>query len=158
MCAVIGLGESTALAKKWEIRQAKMLKVGEIQVIMPISIIKEGKKRLIQKEFIEYKKIVGDKINFTVAIDGENLTNDEFNMAVECAIVAKAKKIYLKNTQKLSQTKLLFAVKSCADKSMVQVDFALTSSEEIKRHNERGIDLFVVQNATELAENIKNEE
>ncbi len=158
VCAVIGLGESTALAKKWEIRQAKALKVSEIQVIMPLSIIKEGKKRLIEKEFAEYKKIVGEKIAFTVAIDANNLTNDEFNMAINCALQAKPKKIYLKNAIKLPKSKLLFAVKACAEKCKVQVDFIISKSEEIKRHAERGIDIFVVEKAIALAESIKHEE
>ena len=158
VCAVIGLGESTALAKKWEIRQAKALKVSEIQVIMPLSIIKEGKKRLIEKEFLEYRKMIGEKIAFTVAIDANHLTNEEFSMALACALQAKPKKIFIKNAIKLSKSKLLFTVKSCAEKCKVQVDFIISKSEEIKRHAERGIDVFVVEKAIALAESRKHEE
>ncbi len=157
LCAVIGLGESTTLAKKWEIRQAKWQKVKEIEVQISLSSIKEGKKRALVKELSSLKKTAGKKISFKFSIDSTNLSNEEFNLALDSALGAKAQRIVLKNYTKINSAYILTAIKKCSGKCLLELHGEILSSKPITHYSEVGFDYFATSTAVALAESIKLE-
>lgn len=151
----IGLGESTLSARCCEIRQAKWLKVKEIEVIVPLSLIKEGKKRLLVKELTKCKRVAGKKAIFKASIDGALLTPEEFNFVVECAILAKVKRIVLLNFDKISSAYLLNLAKRCIGKCEIELDSDVTNLEKFREFTDRGVDYFLLKNAVAVAESVK---
>ena len=144
--AVIGSSESTLLAKLVEIKQAKWQGVKEIELLIPLSLIKEGKKKAIIKQLSKCRKCAGKKIDFKVAIDGMVLTSDEYALAIECAIKSKAKRIVLKNCDMLGSIHLLTLAKSCARKCEIEVQGCLKTVNSFTEYTERGVDYFALNN------------
>ena len=155
--AVVGLGESTYLAKKWEIRQARWAGAKEIEYNVPLSAVKEGKKRILIKELCGLKRVAGAKVKFKIALDALAFDSTEFNFALSCAISAKPKAIVVKNYSAESFKYLLDVVKGCLGKYEIELSSRLNSSAEITSLMEIGVDRFNVENALELAELIKQE-
>lgn len=155
--AVIGLGESTYLARKWEVRQAKWAKVKEIEYIVPLTAVKENKKRPLIKELNGLKKVAGNKIKFKIAIDASAFNSLEFTFALECAVATKPKCIVIKNFKDEKSKYLLNVAKNCIGKCEIEIQTKLSSSKEITSFSEIGVDYFSVENALGLAELIKCE-
>ncbi len=155
--AVIGLGESTYLARKWEVRQAKWAKVKEIEYILPLTAVKENKKRPLIKELNGLKKVAGNKIKFKIAIDASAFNSLEFTFALECAVATKPRCIVIKNFKDEKSKYLLNVAKNCIGKCEIEIQTKLSSSKEITSFSEIGVDYFSVENALGLAELIKCE-
>ena len=155
--AVIGVGESTYLARKCEVRQAKWAGVKEIEYIVPVSVVKEGKKRALIKELTGLKKTSGSKVKFKIALDPSVLNATEFTFALNCAIAVKPSGIVIKNFNSENSKRLLEVAKNCIGKYEIEVSSQLKSSSEINSLTEVGVDYFSVENALELAGAIKQE-
>lgn len=156
ICAVIGLGESTLGAKLYEIKEAKKLKVNEIELLIPLSVIKENKKKALVKELVKCRKQAG-KINFKIAIDCKTLTVNEFNFALSCAVESKPYAVCLKNYSSASEGNLLTAIKQTLNKCELQIDGAVSGLKDITLYEERGVDFFLIQNAVAVISAVKNE-
>lgn len=155
---VIGQGESTLRAKIVEIWQAKLLKVKFIDLSLSLSLIKEGKKKQILKEINKCKKACGKKIYFTLVIDYQHLTVDEFNTFVDCALQAKVNCIYLKSQNQINPLYLLNVAKKCVNKCAVKINVgANTHKNEVKDFYDKGVDKLFVSNAIAFAESIKKQ-
>ena len=155
--AVIGMGESTYRARKCEVRQARWAKAKEIEYIVPISAVKENKKRALIKELNGLKKSAGSKIKFKIALDASTFNSIEFAFALECAVATKPKCIVVKNFNEEKSRYLLNVAKNCIGKCEIEVQTKLASSKEITKLSEIGVDYFSVENASGLAEIIKCE-
>ena len=155
--AVIGIGESTYLARKWEVRQAKWAKVKEIEYIIPLTAVKENKKRPLIKELNGLRKIAGSKVKFKIALDASAFNSIEFAFALECAVATKPKCIVIKNFNGEKSRYLLNVAKNCIGKCEIEVQTKLASSKEITELSEIGVDYFSIENASGLAEIIKCE-
>ncbi len=155
--AVIGIGESTYLARKWEVRQAKWAKVKEIEYIIPLTAVKENKKRPLIKELNGLRKIAGSKVKFKIALDASTFNSMEFTFALECAVATKPKCIVIKNFNGEKSRYLLNVAKNCIGKCEIEIQTNLASSKEITELSEIGVDYFSVENASGLAEIIKCE-
>lgn len=156
ICAVIGLGESTLGAKLYEIKEAKKLKVSEIELLIPLSVIKENKKKALVKELVKCRKQAG-KINFKIAIDCKSLTVSEFNFALGCAVESKPYAVCLKNYSSATEGNLLTAIKQTLNKCELQIDGAISGLKDITLYEERGVDFFLLQNAVAIISAVKNE-
>ena len=155
--AVLGFGESTLLARVWEIRQAKWAGVKEVEVIIPLSLIKEGKKRTLIKEIAKYKRVASSKAKLKIGIMAEKLNFQEFNFAVECALSAKVKAIVVHNSNNIAPNYLLSLAKQCVGKCEIEVDVVPSSANEFTEYKEKGIDFFLIKDAISLAERIKHQ-
>ena len=155
--AVIGFGESTLLARVWEIRQAKWAGAKEIEVIIPLSLIKEGKKRTLIKEITKYKKAVANKAKFKVGIIADKLSLQEFNFVVDCMLIAKVKRVVVHNSNNLAPNYLLSLAKQCIGKCEIEIDAEPSTVNQFAEYSEKGIDLFLINSAISVAETIKHQ-
>ena len=81
----------------------------------------------------------------------------EFNLVVDCMLIAKAKRVVVHNSNNLAPNYLLSLAKQCIGKCEIEVDVVPSNASEFTKYSEKGIDVFLISNAISVAETIKHQ-
>ncbi|MBQ7407935.1 MAG: hypothetical protein IJW13_01495 [Clostridia bacterium] len=160
VCSVIGYntGEVSALAKRWEIRQAKWAKAKSVMIFTPLSCVCENKRRLLTRELKRLKKTCGKALKLWLAVDTATFSLEQFELFLRCAVEAKADAVCLYNDNGKGSNYAVKAAKMCAEKCEVYTYAKVNYSSQMTEYFNVGVSGFCVNNAVALAEQIKHED
>ena len=159
LCVVIGfpLGASTTEVKVFEAKHLIDLGVDEIDMVLNIGFLKDGKYDEVLREINAIKQVAGDKV-LKVIIETCLLTKEEIIKASE--IVAKSNADYIKTSTGFStagatfeNVKLMLDV--AKDKALVKAAGGVKTFDDLKKYIDMGVKRIGTSSGVKLLQNEK---
>ena len=159
VCVSIGYpyGEMGMKAKISDMREARSLGVKGFEINLSNSLIRDGKKKQISKALAKYRSIAGDKRELKIALDASHLTANELQFAIKLISEKKVDVLLIRNSESVSATQKLSAVKLTAGKCHLQYTDLVKNLAEVNRLFDCGAERILVKNAKQISQTLKFE-
>lgn len=158
-CAVIAYpsGEMTEKSKLCEIKEATSNGASEIDVFFRISALKDEKRKQIVRSLVKYGKAIGKKRVYKLSFDCGMASEEEARFIVSAAAQAKVDYLVIRNCAKHDVRTQLFYAGLCAGRCKLEFSDNASDLSSITRLSDIGTGRFLLTDAFEIADCIKQE-
>lgn len=158
-CAVIAYpsGEMTEKSKLCEIKEATSNGASEIDVFFRISALKDEKRKQIVRSLVKYGKTIGKKRVYKLSFDCGMASEEEARFIVSAAAQAKVDYLVIRNCAKNDVRTQLFYAGLCAGRCKLEFSDNASDLSSITRLSDIGTGRFLLTDAFEIADRIKQE-
>lgn len=158
-CAVIAYpsGEMTEKSKLCEIKEATSNGASEIDVFFRISALKDEKRKQIVRSLVKYGKAIGKKRVYKLSFDCGMASEEEARFIVSAAAQAKVDYLVIRNCAKNDVRTQLFYAGLCAGRCKLEFSDNASDLSSITRLSDIGTGRFLLTDAFEIADRIKQE-
>ncbi len=158
-CAVIAYpsGEMTEKSKLCEIKEATSNGASEIDVFFRISALKDEKRKQIVRSLVKYGKAIGKKRVYKLSFDCGMASEEESRFIVSAAEQAKVDYLVIRNCAQNDVRTQLFYAGLCAGRCKLEFSDNASDLSSITRLSDVGTGRFLLTDAFEIADRIKQE-
>lgn len=158
-CAVIAYpsGEMTEKSKLCEIKEATLNGAREIDVFFRISALKDEKRKQIVRSLVKYGKAIGKKRVYKLSFDCGMASEEEARFIVSAAVEAKVDYLVIRNCAENDVRTRLFYAGLCAGRCKLEFSDNAFDLSSISRLSDIGTSRFLLTDAFEIADCIKQE-